>query len=113
MSSEDERPRLSIEGPYEQWPCRAPHCDSRILHTPEECDFCRDAAPLQAERERLGVSNTGKTNRKYPCPADQARSPKDYHAWGGNRPKTFEQVEEEAAAFAERLKELGLVIDND
>ena len=106
-----ERPKLSIEGPYETWPCRAPHCDSRILHHVDDgCDFCKQAVPLQEERERLGVSNTGRANRKFPCPADQARSAKDYHRWPGNQPKTIAQVDEEAARFVDELDKLGLVV---
>jgi hypothetical protein len=86
VSTENERPKLSIEGPYETWPCRAPHCDSRILHLASECSYCADAAPLQEERERLGISNSGHANRQYPCPADQARAKTQYSAWPGNRP---------------------------
>jgi len=65
---------------------RPVHCDPRILHAGEECVYCDQATELQAERERLGISNTGKQNRKWPCPADQARSAKNYNAWPGNRP---------------------------
>jgi hypothetical protein len=58
-----------------------------ILHLPEECKYCADAKPLQEERERLGISNTGHANRKFPCPADQARSAKVYNRWPGNQAK--------------------------
>lgn len=64
-----------------------PHCDARILHLPHECDYCGMCDELQEERARLNVSNTGVANRQWPCPADRARSQKDYHAWDGNRPK--------------------------
>lgn len=82
-----ERPTLSIEGPYKTWPVKAaPHCDSRILHLPEECGYCADATVLQEERARLGISNSGHVNRQWPCPADQARSKAQYSLWPGNRP---------------------------
>lgn len=82
-------PTLSVEGPIEGWPgwpCRAPHCDPRVLHLPEECEFCAAATALQEERERLQVSNSGHANRRWPCPADVERGADSYHQWGGNRP---------------------------
>jgi hypothetical protein len=116
-----ERPKLARELAAERYAQgdktafdglpRPSHCDSRILHHVDDgCDFCRDAVALQEERERLGVSNTGHANRKFPCPADQARSAKDYHRWPGNQPKTMKQMDEEAAAFAEELEKHGLVV---
>lgn len=65
---------------------RPPHRDARILHDDFECVYCAQSTELQEERKRLGISNTGKQNRKWPCPADQARSAKNYNAWPGNRP---------------------------
>ncbi len=102
--SERERPKLSVEGPLSGWPCRAPHCDSRILHLPSECGYCGDAKELQAERERLGVSNSGHANRAWPCPADQARAKAKYSAWHGNRAQTHEQADAEAKAYAADLR---------
>lgn len=66
---------------------RFPHCEARILHAPEDCEYCADAKALQAERAALDVSNTGRTNRKWPCPADRARSQVHQNAWPGNRPQ--------------------------
>ena len=63
-----------------------PHCDARILHLPEECEYCAKATELQEERERLEVSNSGHQNRKWPCPVERARSLKGAHKWHGNRP---------------------------
>ncbi len=62
-----------------------PHCDGRILHVPAECRYCAMSTELQEERERLGVSNTGCSNRAHPCPADVARGSDCYDAWPGNR----------------------------
>lgn len=74
---------------------RYPHCDPRVLHVPEECMFCAEAKELQEEREKLGVSNTGKNNRSWPCPADKARSSTSLNSWHGNRAMTEAQAEEE------------------
>lgn len=62
-----------------------PHCDNRILHLPEECEFCAEATELQAQREREGISNTGHNNREWACPADLARGEKSLNSWRGNR----------------------------
>jgi hypothetical protein len=61
-----------------------PHCDARVLHLPEECTYCADRVDLQEERVELGVSNTGVTNRAWPCPADKARSSDSLNGWYGN-----------------------------
>ena len=66
---------------------RAPHCDARILHAPESCSICASATELQEERARLGVNNTGQTDRQWPCPAERARSLENMHKWFGNTPK--------------------------
>lgn len=66
---------------------RPPHCDPRVLHAPEACEYCRRATELQEERVRLDISNTGCSNRKYVCPADLARpvgQPGAHDRWGGN-----------------------------
>lgn len=62
-----------------------PHCDCRVLHAPDECEYCADAKELQEERERLDVSNTGKMNRRWVCPADRDR-PLTNQEWRGNKP---------------------------
>lgn len=81
------------------------HCDSFILHHPtlDSCDFCSNATVLQEERERLGVSNTGHSNRDWPCPADVRRSKEQYNAWPGNKPTTSKQLEERAANLRKEL----------
>lgn len=67
-----------------------PHCDQRILHRPEDCEYCAHADIMQAERALLGVRNTGvegdQDGRVHPCPAELARSKESLAHWGGNRP---------------------------
>lgn len=105
------RPKLAVdkfldkEMTYEEMPgiescgdtCCFPHCDMRILHAPDECSSCAKFEWLQDERTRLDVSNSGKMNRRWQCPADEARGAPvmrgtttvdhGYHMWGGNIPK--------------------------
>jgi hypothetical protein len=68
-----------------------PHCDSRILHDENECEYCRDAPELQAKRKELGIAFTGHAPGldMIPCPADFERPPgskSDHRRWGGNKP---------------------------
>lgn len=66
-----------------------PHCDSRILHAPGECEYC-DLYPVAQElRVRDWVAFTGHAPVGFqtPCPADIARGPDSYNQWGGNRAK--------------------------
>lgn len=65
---------------------RPPHCDSRVVHAPGECEVCDEhAGHLQREREANDVCFTGKKDRRWPCPADVAR-PETNQRWHGNRP---------------------------
>ena len=68
---------------YHSWP----HCDCRVLHAPDACEYCADAVELQEERERLDVSNTGMMNRRWVCPADRDR-PSVNQIWRGNKART-------------------------
>lgn len=78
-----------------------PHCDSRVLHAPGECDYCDKYPRAQAERMKARICFTGKTPEHMailaggratlwdPCPADQARPPQtsaDHRRWAGNKP---------------------------
>jgi hypothetical protein len=87
-------------------PDRMPHCDPRVLHLPEECTFCADAKNLQAERERLEISNTGHSNRKWPCPGDRERGSKSINSWHGNRAATKEQFDKEAQEWRAAVDKL-------
>ena len=64
-----------------------PHCDSFVLHAPEECEYCRNATKLQIDRKACDVSYTGHFNRKYQCPSTERRKLSVIHAWPGNRPQ--------------------------
>lgn len=87
-----DRPKLLIEKVMDKeitihdLPDRPPHCDPRILHAPDECDYCASAVNLQEERRRLDVCNSGRTDRKWPCPVEKARSLVGAHKWQGNAP---------------------------
>jgi hypothetical protein len=67
-----------------------PHCDSRILHHPNECRYC-NRPDWQDERKRLGIALTGRDpdDGQVPCEADAERppgAPNDHRHWGGNKP---------------------------
>ena len=78
-----------------------PHCDSRILHAPSECEFCDRHPDWQQLRKRWGIAFTGHepkdevvgelpyqvVHKQLPCPADfnrPAESPSDHRQWPGN-----------------------------
>lgn len=68
-----------------------PHCDMRILHAPEECEFCANVPELQECRKTLGIAWTGHEpdGSQVPCEADTERPPgsdSDHRRWGGNKP---------------------------
>ena len=67
-----------------------PHCDSRILHRANKCEYC-DRPLWQKKRWNLNIANTGCEPMAWqdPCPADAARPPgseSDHRRWGGNKP---------------------------
>lgn len=86
-----------------------PHCDQRVLHRPEDCAYCAKALVYQAEREMLGVRNTGvegdQPGRLYACPAELARSKESLGSWGGNRAVT--EVDYVAQALRSPTTDLG------
>jgi len=78
-----------------------PHCDTRILHSPGECEYCDDYPDWQNLRKLWGIAFTGHEPeeikfadgevhaRELPCPADFNRppsSPSDHRQWPGNTP---------------------------
>lgn len=62
-----------------------PHCDGRILHSPNECEYCDMHPEWQELRIAWGIAFTGyePEGTELPCPADHARG--DSHKkWRGN-----------------------------
>jgi hypothetical protein len=71
---------------------RAPHCDQRILHAPEEnCSVCNKHPEWQQLRELWGINFTGQHDpTKLPCPAEVERPLKSINRWYRNAPVTPE-----------------------
>lgn len=77
-------------------PYCGPHCDSLVLHHPNECEVCGEEMwdGLHQIREEMNLRYTGKATEddwdgktEYePCPAEQLRDVEKIHRWGGNRP---------------------------
>lgn len=74
-----------------------PHCDTRVLHAPDECEYCDMYPDWQKLRRMWGIAFTGHQPREenihglirkeLPCPADFNRppdSPSDHRQWPGN-----------------------------
>jgi len=70
-------------------PAAMPHCDSKVLHAPGECDYC-DLWPIWQEARRMwGIAFTGHTPRdgEIWCPSELQRTLDNINEWPGNRPK--------------------------
>ncbi len=65
-----------------------PHCDSRVLHAPGECEYCDAHPEWQALRIAWGIAFTGYTPDvgETPCPAERMRPLDTIEKWGGNKP---------------------------
>jgi ribosomal protein L32 len=64
-----------------------PHCDSRVLHAPGDCEYCDHYPNRQQERVAQKVNFTnGRDPDKAPCPADAARGA-TVNQWHGNAPR--------------------------
>lgn len=67
-----------------------PHCESRILHAPGECEFCDACPDLQELRVAWNIAFTGHKTAdvdQLPCPADHAvtmGARGDHRKWFGN-----------------------------
>ena len=68
---------------------QSPHCDSRILHAPGECEYCDHYPEWQALRILWGICFTGyePDDKELPDPATFNRPLPIINKWGGNRPK--------------------------
>jgi hypothetical protein len=64
-----------------------PHCDSRILHAPEDnCEACNTFPEWQELREVWKINFTGHYDPdKKMCPAEEARGLGSLNKWHGNR----------------------------
>lgn len=66
-----------------------PHCDSRVLHAPGECDYCDRHPEWQALRFAWRIAFTGyepdTDQKELPDPATHARSFESLNAWEGNQ----------------------------
>lgn len=80
-----------------------PHCDSRVLHRPKECEYCDDHPEWQALRILYGINFTGENDPlKSPCPAEARRAAATINKWGGNVPRPKDEPEDR---FARMLKD--------
>lgn len=65
-----------------------PHCDSRVLHAPGECEFCDQCGLWQALRMAWGIAFTNyepdDDKKELPDPATYARGAV-VNWWPGNR----------------------------
>ena len=69
-----------------------PHCDSKVLHAPSECQYCDKHPDWQALRVNWGIAFTGwePEEGELPCPAWFARG-ENCQKWGGNVPRPIEK----------------------
>lgn len=81
-----------------------PHCDSRVLHAPEDgCKYCNAHPEWQALRVAWNIAFTGHSLDKngkpvvgdfgvpvQPCPAEAERGMESINGWHGNVPMTPE-----------------------
>lgn len=69
----------------------APHCDGRVLHKPDDCQYCAmsDFVDLHEFRTQNKILYTGEDPKQgwWPCPAEQARGLRSVNSWGGNTAK--------------------------
>jgi hypothetical protein len=83
-----------------------PHCDPRVLHAKNECEYCDKYPEWQELREAWGINFTGhaETKTEYgtpclPCPSEVARSLDHINRWDGNVPFKDGKVNVEAPMF--------------
>lgn len=70
-----------------------PHCDPRILHRQNSCEYCDMYPEWQKLREIWGIAFTGHStdeSKMYPdhglipCPSEWSRPLSVINKWGGN-----------------------------
>jgi hypothetical protein len=94
------------------YPPTFPHCDSRVLHAPEDnCKFCNESG-LQEIREQWKINFTGHYDpNKTTCPAERERPLETINRWGGNVAYTPELELERKEAFKEFQLEMEKVVE--
>ena len=94
-----------------------PHCDSKVLHAPEDnCKYCNAQPEWQELRKYWGIAFTGHSgevgsNGKplIPCPSEWDRPVETINKWGGNvamTPEREEQIDQYYEELRESLKDL-------
>jgi len=63
-----------------------PHCDSRVLHAPGECEHCDHYPTLQRVRENNGIPFSGEGG----SPDEKFRAREVIDRWPGNRARPKE-----------------------
>lgn len=83
-----------------------PHCDSRVLHAPGECQYCDAHPEWQELRESWGINFTGHHKKAsdfgtpfLPCPSEAARPLANINRWDGNVPMKGDQINTKSAAL--------------
>lgn len=68
-----------------------PHCDSRVLHAPGECEYCDRYPAWQEYRQLARIAFTGHEPGEYelPCPSTATRTREVVERWPGNRPRSY------------------------
>jgi hypothetical protein len=82
-----------------------PHCDSRVVHSPEDnCKYCNESG-LQELRKVWNINFTGHHDPdKTICPAEAKRPLDTINRWGGNVAMTPE-VEQERNQYYKQFRE--------
>jgi len=86
-----------------------PHCDVRVVHSPEDnCKYCNESG-LQEIRKVWNINFTGHHDPdKTICPAEAKRPLDTINKWGGNvamTPEVEEARDQYYRQLAEQLKE--------
>lgn len=64
-----------------------PHCDTRVLHAPSECEYCDRYPDWQEYRCLMRIAFTGHEPQpgELPCPSTATRSLEAVNRWPGNQ----------------------------
>ncbi len=66
---------------------QTPHCDSKILHAPGDCEYCDKQPEWQELRQLWGIGFTGHSDEEgnvTPCPSELVRPLSVINRWPGN-----------------------------